>query len=110
MMRSSALDDVAQLAHVAGPGVRSQQGYRILCQQPCQRSVKSRVFFENALGKRDYIIVSVPKRRQVDGHDVESIVQIFPESPLAYGLFQIFVRRCKKANRNRQLHSAAPPA
>ena len=74
------VDDVAQLAHVAGPGIGLQRRHRVLAELARRRcrAASARARHEMAGQQRD-VLAPLAQRRHPDRHDVEPVEQILAE-------------------------------
>ena len=69
-----ALDDVAQLADVAGPRVALEDVHRLLIDGANRLAVAGVELVEECLHEERDVLASVAQRRQLDGEDVEPVV------------------------------------
>src|ERR1700693_1984639 len=104
-----SLHTVLQFAHVAWPGVFSEENNRFGTEAfrgnariPAQRN-------QEVLRQRDDVLGPVPKRRQLERKHGEAIVQILAELFFAYTLKQIGVRGCHNARVDTEKIGAAQP-
>ena len=87
------VDDVPELAHVAGPGIGLQRGQRILAELARRHSGRlGRARHEMPRQERD-VLAPVAQRRHFDRHDAEAVEQILAEPPRRNLARQLAVRR-----------------
>ena len=84
------LNGVFQLSDISRPGIGEEQGHGLVADLQFL-SLGHVVLFDKGVGEECNIISSRPKRRNVDGQDIESVIEIFPESLGCNGLFQISI-------------------
>src|SRR6185437_11243348 len=77
-----ALDDVFELADVARPIKGSELGERIGGQLRDRLFGRTGEFGDEELRQRRNVLLVLAQRRQVNGHDVQAVVQIFTERAL----------------------------
>src|ERR1019366_2004154 len=88
----AALEDVAQLAHVARPRVREEERHGL------RRHALDRLFeldgelLEEAVHERRNVLLPVAQRRESQRDDVQPVEEILTESPVGDGLQEVPVR------------------
>ena len=90
-----ALDDVFQLAHVAGPGVFSERLIGLGRNLRRLRSVVAGEVRQEVIDERDDVFFSLSKRRHQNMNDIQSIEQIFTK-PSRGNLFGQRAVRCSE--------------
>src|SRR6266511_975212 len=98
-----SLDDVAQLADVAGPRVPLERHDRAGAQLWHLLSVGCEARDEHAR-QRHHVFDALAQRRDDQWHDVQAVVEILAETPLAYEAAEVAVRRREHAN----IHAPRP--
>ena len=73
------LDDVAQLADVAGPGVPLEDPHRALVDRGHRPAVARVELADERLNEQRQILLAVAQRRQADREHVEAVEQIFAQ-------------------------------
>ena len=86
-----ALDDVLQLAHVAGPVVADQHVDGGGGDAPDALAVLARVLGEEVVGEQQDVRLPLAQRRHEDGEDVEPVVEVLAEGPLGDGRLEVLV-------------------
>src|SRR5262249_20910496 len=76
------LDDVPQLAHVAGPGIGFEGSACFIAQ--CHYSARAMKKSHQALGKRQDVVEALAERGKVDLDDIEAIEQVAAKAAGAY--------------------------
>jgi hypothetical protein len=74
------LQHVAQLAHVAGPGIVEQRAFRVAC-QACAGG-------KEGAGERQHVVAPLGQRRQRELDDAQSVIQVFAKAPFAHRVAQ----------------------
>jgi hypothetical protein len=77
-----ALDDVAQLSYVARPAVAAHQPLGVIADPLDARAVLGVELPYEVLREQVNIALTLPKRRQGDGEDVEPVEQVAAQGPL----------------------------
>src|SRR5258708_15087765 len=88
-----ALDHIANLAHVAGPGITHQDFDGVVGYFTRSASVGGGKFVEKMTGKERNIFFALAQGRYEEGNHVEAIKKIFAEVAPRYFFFQILVGR-----------------
>jgi hypothetical protein len=101
-MITAALDQVLQLADVAGKAVVKQRLDRALAEAGHVALVALAVVVQEVAHQQRDVVAALAQRRQVDGEDIEPVEQVFAEAALAHGLAQVDV--------GGRHHAARPPA
>ncbi len=86
-----ALDDVAQFPDVAGPGIGRQNVQRLGGEALDLFRVFPGQLGEIMLKQQGNIPGSLAERGQVDGHDIQPVIQILAELALVHHLFEVAV-------------------
>src|SRR5262245_62799186 len=73
------LDGVLELAHVAGPVVRDEEGHRLWRDRAGHLVVGGVVRLKEVVGEEWNIVAALPQRRQDDGHDAQAVEEVLPE-------------------------------
>ncbi len=98
--KDSPCDAVLELADVARPVIRGEKLYGWGA-DPCDVTVVDLgILFDEVIGEERNVAFAFSKRRQVDGKDVEPVVEILAESPLLDRLLKVRVRRGDDAHVN----------
>src|SRR5438093_11659305 len=87
----AALEDVLQLAHVAGPVVAHQHVDGRRRDATDLPPVLARVLGEKVVRKQHDVRFAVAQRRDEDGEDVQSVVEVLAELPLGHAGFEVAV-------------------
>ena len=105
-----SLNGVLKLSDVARPGI---------VKEPIQHSIRHALdiffiayaeFLAKMINQQRNILHPIPKRRHVDLHDIEPIIQIFPEFTRFYFFFQIQVCGSNQPDRYFPLKPIPRPA
>ena len=88
-----ALDDVAQLADVAGPGIRLQRGHVVPGDRLDALAERLRELLDEAPDQQRNVLGPLAQRRHADREDVEPVVQVLAERPRRDQLLEIAVGR-----------------
>src|SRR5438094_292485 len=88
--RHGALDGVFQLADVSGPIVGDQPAHGVF-RNRAHRALWVGEFLQKCRDEDGDITLAVPQRRQFDLHDIQTEIQILPESSRTNGRVQIAV-------------------
>src|SRR5262249_24230270 len=100
--RQVSLDDVTELAHVAGPGVGHEKRLEIGRQRPVARES-----VEEGAGEHRDVLHPVAQRRHVEARDGDTVVEVLSESAPPNGFDQPTVRSGDDANVDRDLGRSA---
>src|SRR5690242_2194508 len=92
VQRDRALDDVLQLAHIAGPRIRRQTLHRLLI-RPDGGCWTRRVLAQEVRDQQVNVFASLSQRRQVQLNDVESIEQVAAKSSGGGQLLEVGITR-----------------
>jgi hypothetical protein len=84
-----ALDDVLELAHIAGPVVRGEQVEGLRRQLQIRFAVLLPVLGQEVPHEQRDVVAALAERRQLDGDHVEAVEEVLPEPPLLHGLPEI---------------------
>src|ERR1019366_3838915 len=105
--RNRALDEVLELAHVAGPGIGLEEPQR-LGRDPLlfDALFLGYLLQEVAHEVRDVVAAFAEGRKQ-DGDDVYAVVEILAERPVSHFLLQVLVRGADDPDVDRLLRVAA---
>ena len=103
------LEDVAQLANVAGPVIVEQQPARITRDAGRRPPEAAAVFVEERLTQRQHVLFALAQRRQLDREHVEPVEQVLAELAAAHRQLQIPVRRGDDARVGAQHTRPAEP-
>ena len=87
------LDGRAQLAHVARPAILPQQVEGRAAQAHLAALVFGAELADEGVGHQDDVAGALAQGRQVQGDDVESLVEVQAEASLAHHLLEVAVRR-----------------
>src|SRR5215813_4308599 len=87
------LDHVFQLAHVTRPVVRRQQIHRATVDPADRPTEPLAVFGGEVRGQQRNIFDAFPQRRQMDGEDIQPVVEIAAESARPHVIGQIPIGR-----------------
>ena len=88
-----ALHRVLQLTHIPGP-VIALQNLDCLRKNALHRHALGLAdLLQKMIGQRRYILPTVPQRRNVNRHDVQPVIEVFPELAVFNSVFQFRVRR-----------------
>ena len=104
-----ALDDVAQLAHVARPVVELEHPHRLGRDRLDVASVARVELVEERLDDERQIVLAIAQRRQLDREDVEPVVEIVAQLAVADRVERIDVGRREHADVDFLLDAAAQP-
>src|SRR6202030_2075546 len=85
------LDNVAQLAHVAGPGVRLQRLHALLVGTDHGLLVLRTIVLDEHLNQLWQVLDALSQRRQLNSKDAQTIVEIGAQQTVAHGLFDIAI-------------------
>src|SRR6185437_6174571 len=91
------LDQVAELAHVSGPGVQRQGGKGARCELHPTPAIRYVLRHQLAHEQRQ-VLDTLAQRRHVDGKHVEAMKEVFAEGAAADGFLEIAVRRRNDAD------------
>ena len=86
---TDCLRHILELPDVARPAIALQELYGIRGQHSPSHSVFLREIRGELSEQQMNIFLSLPKRRHVDGHRIEPVIEIFPELALRHGIFQV---------------------
>jgi len=82
-------DGVFQFPDVPRPIIEQERFLRFIGYFDNIRTQNLIVFMNKTLGQGDDILGPRPKGRQVKLYNIESVVQVLPKRPIAYGLSEI---------------------
>ena len=82
-----ALHDVAQFPHVALPLGVDQHGHRVGAEAHVFAAVLLGELLEEVVGQQSHVAAALAKRRDVQRHDLESVVQVAAKLPGLHGGF-----------------------
>ena len=85
------MDDVAELAHVAWPGVPGHE-LEGAVGEALAGALQFHEFFEKPLRQKRHVVGAVPQRRQAQLEHLQAIVQILPQLALLDGLLNVAIR------------------
>ena len=88
-----ALEQVAQLAHIAGPGMREQELHGFGAYFFRRLVLGPTGFVKAHLDKDGYIFLAVAQRGDIDGDYIETVIEIFAKGVRGDGAFEIAVGR-----------------
>src|SRR5215469_11544142 len=94
----NALDNVAQFADVARPGVAHQYVDRIVGDFARPPAIGSRQLLQEMPSEKGDIFLSLPQGRHKEGNDIQAVEEIFAKIAAQNFFFQIFVCRSDDAN------------
>ena len=103
------LDDVAELANVAGPAVRAERGHRVGRDELVDRAVVA-LLAEEVLDQERDVLGALAERRHREHHDRDAVVEVEAEAPVVDLGAQIAVRRGDEAHVDRDLVPSADAA
>ncbi len=98
-----ALDVVPELAHVARPVVRLQDGDRVLADAPRREAGRLRELLDEVLDELGNVLAPLGQARDAQRHDVEAVVEILAEPPFAHLALEIAAGRGDDAHVDRDL-------
>src|SRR5439155_19863627 len=101
-----ALDDVLELAHVAGPAMHDQRRNGVVG-EPLGRVAVARLFAEEVARNGFDVLQPLPQRRQRDGEDVQPVVEILAEFAAGHDLLEQWTASRDDAAVDRNLADAA---
>ena len=104
-----ALDDVLQLADVAGPVIRAERGHGRLTDPAERLPDLARGLARAVLGEERDVLGPLPQRRHPDREHVEPEEEVGAEPPLAHRFLQVPVRGRYHAGVRPQRLAAAHP-
>src|ERR1700753_3230356 len=90
-----ALDEIAQLADVAGERIAHQDFHRGIAEFARALSVGGAELVQKIFRENRDVFLAIAQRRNKEGNYVQSIEKILPESAACDFLFEIFVCRCE---------------
>jgi len=102
-----ALDDVAQLSNVSRPRMSSEGIQAVLAHTLDSLPVFPVEFLDEVLDEQRQILEPVSQRRQLDGVNVKTVVEVLAQSPLADRLMQRTIGCGEDAHVDRQLFACA---
>ena len=103
------LDDVLELADVAGPPVRAERGHGVGWDEVVDRTVVA-LLAEEVLDEERDVLGTLAKRRDREHDDRDAVVEVEPEAAVVDLGAQIAVRRGDEAHVDRDLVAAADAA
>jgi hypothetical protein len=104
-----ALDDIAQLSNVSGPPMSSEGIQAVLANTLNSFLVFPVEFLDEVLDEQRQIFEPVAQRRQLNGVNVETVVEVLAQSPLADRLLQRTIGCGEDAHVDWQLFACAEP-
>jgi hypothetical protein len=90
--QGGALDDIRQLADIAGPGVREQTGLGRCVEPQGGQAILGTGARQEVLGEQQDVAATGAQRRQVDGEHGQPVVEVGPEAPGGDGGAEVDVR------------------
>ena len=84
-----SLDDIAELANIARPGVALHLGHRLRCKALDGNSILLSASLQKNHCQLYDVTVPLTERGKIDGHHIETVVQILPEEPLLHHLSEV---------------------
>ena len=93
-----ALDDVLQLAYVAGPFALAQRAHHARVDLLLPQPVLFAEALHEGLGQQGNVIRAIPECRNADRKDIQAEEEIFPEAPGLNFFGQILVGRGQDAD------------
>src|SRR3990172_5969109 len=67
-------------------------------------------FLQNMVRQQHHVLATLPRRRQLDGEDLQAIVEVLTEPAGSDGRFEVAIRCCDDAGMNLSLPEAAQPS
>src|SRR5277367_1052539 len=92
------LDQIAQLAHVAGPRIANQNVHGALAELASLLPVRGTELVEKISRERGNVFLAVAQGRYKEGNDIQTIKKILPKGPAQNFLFEILIRGGKYAH------------
>ena len=96
--RHPALDEVCQLAHIAGEVVFRQILHRLGVDLAHVLAHQRRKFMQKEIGEQRHVVATLAQRRQRQGHHIEAEIQIVAQVPGLHRFLQVAVARCHHAH------------
>ena len=88
----ATVDYVLELPDVAGPRVRLERRHRVRRNPHASTITAIAVAGEEEFGQHRDVLRPLPKRRHLDSHHVQTVVQLVPKPRFAHCRFQVPVR------------------
>nr|GFD24377.1 hypothetical protein [Tanacetum cinerariifolium] len=85
-------DHVAKLADVPWPSVVEQRAACLFAEATRRAAVLFDEACQEAIGQRQDVFATLTQRRQVQSNDIQTVEQVFTETPVTDHVFQIQVR------------------
>ena len=86
------LDHILELPDIPGPWSGLEQRQRFRRDDAEWFAVFHGIFVEKMAGQNADVLPALPKGREIDGHHVDPVIEVFPELPLSDQLFKTPVR------------------
>ena len=94
----AAFNNVAQLSHIAGPGVIRERFHNVFGQRSARQTKRVGQIAVEMIDEQSHIALALAQRRQGDFHRAQAIAQIGTETAFVNKASDILIRCSQKTN------------